>query len=114
ADISWGYKKLVQPDVFVVPLEEARKPEWTAVRHLLLAVEVLSPGSVRGDREVKRRLYQREGVPAYWIIDADARAAEVWTPDAREAHIEREVLAWHPAGASAPLILPLAELFEPI
>jgi Uma2 family endonuclease len=114
ADISWGVKKLVQPDVFVVPLEEARKEEWTAVRHLLLAAEVLSPGSVRGDRVVKRRLYQREGVPLYWIVDADARTVEVWTPDAAEARIERDVLAWHPEGASEPFLLSLEELFRPL
>ncbi|HEX5435793.1 MAG TPA: Uma2 family endonuclease, partial [Gemmatimonadaceae bacterium] len=66
ADLSWGPKKLVQPDVFVMPLDEARKEGWSAVRHLLLAIEVLSPGSGRGDRIVKRQLYQREGVPLYW------------------------------------------------
>jgi Uma2 family endonuclease len=114
ADISWGHKKLVQPDVFVVPLEEARKPEWTDVRHLLLAVEVLSPGSVRGDREVKRKLYQRERVPVYWMVDADAGAVEVWTPADQLARIERHVLTWHPAGASTPLVMQLAELFEPM
>jgi Uma2 family endonuclease len=114
ADISWGPKQLVQPDVFVMPLEDARKYEWTEVRTLLLAVEVLSPGSVRGDRLVKRGLYQREGVPLYWIIDADAHTAEVWTPHARDARLEREVLAWHPEGASEPFMLPLAELFQPL
>jgi Uma2 family endonuclease len=114
ADLSWGVKKLVQPDVFVVPLEEARKSEWTTVRHLLLAAEVLSPGSARADRIVKRRLYQREGVPLYWMVDADARTVEVWTPDARAARIEREVLAWHPVGASTPFTLPLAKLFRPV
>ena len=114
ADISWGLKKLVQPDVFVVPIDEARKSEWTAVRHLLLAVEVLSPGSAHADRVVKRRLYQREGVPLYWVIDADARTVEVWTSGAEEARVERDVLAWHPTGASEPFLLPLEELFRPL
>lgn len=111
ADISWSPKRLVQPDVFVVPLEEARKSEWTAVRHLLLAVEVLSPGSWRGDHVVKRRLYQSEGVPLYWIVDADARSVDVWTPSASEAHTERETLTWHPAGTSAPLTVSLEAIF---
>ena len=114
ADISWGPKKLVQPDLFVSPLEEARTPEWTDVRHLLLAIEVLSPASVRADRVVKRLLYQREGVPLYWIVDADAGAVEEWTPDAQEARIERGMLSWHPAGASTPFTLQLADLFRPI
>jgi Uma2 family endonuclease len=114
ADISWGVKKLVQPDVFVVPLEEARKDEWTEVRHLLLAVEVLSPGSARADRVVKRRLYQREGVPLYWMVDADAHTVDIWTPEATSSHTEHEMLVWHPADASAAFMLPLAELFQPI
>ena len=114
ADISWGPKKLVQPDVFVVPMAEARKPEWTAVRHLLLAIEVLSPGSRRADRVVKRLLYQREGVPLYWIVDADAHAVEVWTPEVRGARIEREMLVWLPAGAAAPFTIQLADLFRPV
>jgi Uma2 family endonuclease len=114
ADISWGVKKLVQPDVFVVPLDEARKPEWTDVRHLLLAVEVLSPGSTRADRIVKRRLYQRKGVPLYWMVDADAHTADIWTSRATLPRVEREMLIWRPAGALAPFTLALAELFQPI
>ncbi|HEX5479792.1 MAG TPA: Uma2 family endonuclease, partial [Dehalococcoidia bacterium] len=94
--------------------DEARKEGWSAVRHLLLAIEVLSPGSGRGDRIVKRQLYQREGVPLYWIIDIEAKAVEVWTPRARQARIEREMLTWHPAGASEPFTLPLAKLFRPV
>src|SRR6266487_2390651 len=60
ADISWGVDVLVQPDVFVVPLEEARLQEWSQIRHLLLAVEIVSPSSARADRFTKRRLYQEQ------------------------------------------------------
>jgi Uma2 family endonuclease len=63
---------------------------------------------------VKRRLYQRHGVPLYWIIDADAKRAEMWTPKSGKARIEHEMLVWHPEGASAPLTLQLEELFRPI
>ena len=38
----------------------------------MLAVEVLSPSSVRADRFTKRRLYQAQQVPLYWVVDADA------------------------------------------
>src|SRR3989441_2338636 len=58
ADISWGIDILVQPDLFVLPLEDARTGHWPAMRHLLLAVEVLNPSSTRADRFTKRRLYQ--------------------------------------------------------
>jgi Uma2 family endonuclease len=49
ADISWGPDVLVQPDVFVVPLDEARTLTWSRIRTLLLVAEVLSPSSARGD-----------------------------------------------------------------
>jgi Uma2 family endonuclease len=115
ADVSWGEPDvLTQPDIFVVPTEEAQGWEWQRIRHLLLAVEVLSPSSVRADRFTKRRLYQEQGTSLYWVVDADAHTVDIWTPDAREARVEREALAWHPAGASEPFTLPLASLFRPM
>jgi Uma2 family endonuclease len=114
ADISWGPDTLVQPDVFVVPLEEARARTWAAIRTLLLAIEILSPGSARADRFPKRRLYQEMDVPLYWLIDADEGVAEVWTPDARFPRVEREALTWHPEGAPIPFALSFGELMRPI
>src|SRR6185503_19182537 len=53
ADISWGQDVLVQPDLFVAPIEQARTLEWSAIRDLLLVVEVLSPSNLRQDRFIK-------------------------------------------------------------
>jgi Uma2 family endonuclease len=39
---------------------------------LLLAVEIISPGSKRMDLHVKRDEYADAGIPYYWIIDLDA------------------------------------------
>jgi len=114
ADISWTEDILVQPDVFVVDIEEARTLDWTRVRHLLLAVEVLSPSSARADRFTKRRLYQAVGVPAYWVVDPDARAVEVWAPSAMFPAVEQERVTWQPAGAREPFQIELSELFRPI
>ena len=114
ADISFGPDSLVQPDVFVVPVEQARTLEWSGITRLLLATEILSPSSLRADRFTKRRLYQEWGVECYWIIDADREQAEVWTPDATAPIIERATLRWHPDGATEPFTLPLDQLFRPI
>ena len=65
ADISWGPDSLVQPDVFAVPLEQAGTLDWRQVDNLLLAIEVLSPSSIRADHFTKRRLYQEVGVSLY-------------------------------------------------
>jgi Uma2 family endonuclease len=68
SDISWSDDTLVQPDVFVVPVHEARTWDWASMKTLLLAAEVLSPSSVRTDRFTKRRLYQEVGIPTYWVM----------------------------------------------
>ena len=114
ADISWGRDLLIQPDVFVVPQEEARGLDWKGIRTLLLAVEVLSPSSLRADRFTKRRLYQERGVEVCWLVDGDERQVEVWTPQAELPAVERRNLVWRPAGATHPLHLELRDLFRPI
>jgi Uma2 family endonuclease len=114
ADISWGADMLVQPDLFVVPLEQARTLDWARIHDLLLVVEVLSPSSARADRFTKRLEYQRERIPVYWIVDADRQCVEVWAPDASAPAFELERLTWHPAGAARPFVLSLAELFRPL
>lgn len=114
ADISWSPDTLVQPDVFVVHLPEARTLDWARMKELLLAVEVLSPSTARADRFTKRRLYQEVGVPAYWIVDPEGQCVEVWTPAATMPVVEREAVRWSPSGARRPLDVALAELFAPI
>jgi Uma2 family endonuclease len=114
ADISWGREDvLVQPDLFAVSLEEARTNDWAQFRTLLLAIEVLSPSTRRADRFAKRRLYQEFRVPVYWIVDIEARAVEVWTPDATFPTVERERLLWHPDGAPDALTIDLTDLLTP-
>ena len=36
-----------------------------------LVIEVGSPGTRRRDETIKRRLFERSGVPEYWIVDPD-------------------------------------------
>jgi hypothetical protein len=53
-------------------------------------------------------------VPTYWGVDPDARLVEVWTPEATFPAVETERVAWHPAGATEPLVVEAAELFPPV
>ena len=46
---------------------------------VLLAVEILSPGSRRTDRVIKRAEYAATGILHYWIVDLDGPSAEVLT-----------------------------------
>lgn len=60
----------VQPDAMVVRREDFRRDgPLPAGAVPLLVVEVLSPGNRSQDSLLKRDLYQRLGVPAYWIVD---------------------------------------------
>lgn len=113
ADLSWGRPDvLVQPDVFVVPREQARRAHrgesWRAVAHLMFATEIVSPDSARRDRFGKRVLYQRQRVDRYWVLDAERRVAEGWTPDTDAPQVERERIDWHPAGADEPFTFDFA------
>jgi len=115
ADIELEEESVVQPDVFVVPAACAGPPlEWTNVHTLLLAVEVLSPSNERQDRMIKRRFFQRVGVPEYWIVDIDARQIERWRPGDARAEVVRSRLEWHPAGARTTLTLDLVAFFQRI
>jgi Uma2 family endonuclease len=114
ADVSGAPDVLVQPDLFVVPIEEARTLDWARLRHLELVIEVLSPTTARADRFTKRRLYQEMGVPTYWIVDAEQRLVEVWTPDGSVPAVEHERAEWLPVGSTDPLVLSIPELFRPL
>ena len=63
-DVEFDPRNMVEPDLFVVPLVDGRRPlRWEDVRRLMLAIEILSPTMARADRIRKRALYQRERVP---------------------------------------------------
>ena len=114
ADISWAEDVLVQPDVFVVAMPEARTLDWARMKTLLLAIEVLSPSTRRYDRFTKRRAYQEFGVPWYWMVDLSGRAVEVWTPGATFPATEREQVVWQPQGAVEPLVIRLTDILPPV
>jgi Uma2 family endonuclease len=105
----------VEPDAFVVPLVGGRKPaSWDEVGRLLLVIEALSPSTARADRHVKRRLYQRERVPEYWIVDVDARLIERWRPADERPEIVAERLEWQPDSAIPALVIDLPEYFREV
>lgn len=113
ADIEPEAGALVQPDVFVGPLTEGRRPRsWADFEHLLLAVEIISPSTARADRTVKRQLFQRTRVPEYWIVDLDARLVERWRPDDERPEVLSDRLSWQPDPAVPALEIDLATFFE--
>ena len=112
ADVEFSRDTVVEPDVFVVPLVDGRRPQTTKeAGRPLLAIEVVSPNSARADRGRKRVLYQRQGVPEYWIVDLDARVIERWRPEDDRPEIVSERMGWAPEGAAEPMTIELAEFW---
>lgn len=75
-DVLLSDNDVVQPDVVFV--DDSRLDVITS-KHIrgapTLAVEILS--DPRHDRVRKRALYERAGIPWYWILDGDADRVEV-------------------------------------
>ena len=43
-----------------------------------LVVEILSPSTASRDRGLKLRLYERQGVREYWVVDPEENTVDVW------------------------------------
>jgi Uma2 family endonuclease len=111
---TWTHQRGVK-EVFVYGLVDGRPPAgWNSGAPLLLVVEVLSPGTARADRTIKRRRFQRARIPEYWIVDVDARVIERWRPDDDRPEVPAETIEWRAEGAAAPLIIDLPSLFARI
>ncbi len=113
-DVQFSTSTLVQPDLIVLPAmpDGRRAPEFTDVGRLVLAVEVLSPGTAWQDRGKKRALYQREEVPEYWIVDVDARLVERWRLGVDAAERCDGRMLWQPSAEHAALEISWPDYFR--
>jgi Uma2 family endonuclease len=80
-----------------------------------LAVEVLSPGTRRTDETLKRRLYERNGVGEYWVVDPEIETVKVYRLKGDAYERERELALEHGDALTSPLFpglaLPLRDVF---
>ena len=112
ADVTFSPRRVVEPDVFVVPTVQGRPPSrFEDVGQLVLAVEILSPLTARADHRVKRRVYQSEGIPEYWVVDAANRYIERWRPGEEIPETLTDSIAWQPVREADPLVIDLAAFF---
>jgi len=59
-----------KPDIVVVTAAAAdRNPKRFAVEDVILAVEIVSPGSERVDRVTKPMQYAKAGIAHYWLVE---------------------------------------------
>jgi Uma2 family endonuclease len=104
-----------EPDLFVLRADGGRRPalDDSPARPMLIC-ESLSPGSSRHDRITKRRAFQHNDVPAYWIIDGDAEALEVWRPGDERAELVDDRLVWQPSQTGPAFELDVREFFASV
>jgi Uma2 family endonuclease len=88
-DIIFNPTNVVEPDLVIIGAEKAHIVTARAIEGIPdIVVEILSPGTAERDRYWKRQLYERFGVPEYWIVSPDPAFIEAFalTP---QGYIER-------------------------
>jgi Uma2 family endonuclease len=114
-EIEFSPTRAVQPDLFVVRLVNGKMPpDADLPRTVLLVVEGLSPTTARYDRRKKRPMFQKEGVPEFWIVDIDARVIERWRPADDRPEVVTETLVWKPFGEHPPLVIDVNSYFAEV
>ncbi len=82
----------VQPDIVFISKDRRElltKPGVSGPPDLV--IEIVSPSTAKRDRSIKKKLYKRQGVPQYWIVDPETDAVEVWDFAAGEEEPSRHV-----------------------
>lgn len=77
-DVVLDESNVLQPDLIFVRKERLSIITAANVSGAPdIAIEVLSPGTARFDRETKLQLYARAGVPELWYVEPEAEMIEV-------------------------------------
>jgi len=78
-DVLFSNEDVVEPDLVLVLAEHAdRITDKNIQGPPDLAVEILSEGTRKTDEVAKKKLYERSGVPEYWIVDPDLETVKVY------------------------------------
>jgi Uma2 family endonuclease len=87
----------LEPDVVVMQVEDVEEDCLT--RPPLLVAEVLSPDSVLRDLNLKKAVYERFGIPSYWVVDPDLERPGLRAFELNDDGVYAEVA--HVTGAEA-------------
>jgi Uma2 family endonuclease len=98
-------RRMFIPDVLVATFEAARRRSGSfTAAEVVLAVEIVSPGSQSMDRVLKPALYAKAGIPHFWLIETDDditvhtykldRTAEVYEPSGSFTDVIRADEPW--------------------
>jgi Uma2 family endonuclease len=78
-DVELSLHDIVQPDLLVVLQKNLRIVSTKRIRGVPdLIIEILSDSNPDYDRVLKLEMYQRVGVPEYWIVDPEEEFVEAY------------------------------------
>jgi Uma2 family endonuclease len=103
-DVLFSDFDVVEPDLLYVSRE--REERQGTERYLAgapdLVIEVLSPSTRRVDEGAKFRLYERYGVPEYWVIDPITETVRVFRLENGQLQLRDEIARGE--GTSVPAL----------
>lgn len=103
-DIVFSRTSIVQPDLIYVSRE---RQSVITEKHIAgapdLVVEIISQSTSAADRVTKAQVYARYGVPYYWVVDPEKKAAEEFR---LERGIYMLVRSWEDEEVFSPEIFP--------
>ncbi len=71
-DVQLSQRDIIQPDLVVIQADRQKIMTPTKIKGIPnLLVEIVSPSNTDYDKTKKRELYERSGVPEYWIVLPD-------------------------------------------
>ena len=77
-DVVFGESDVVQPDIVFVGRENRGIVKEWIMGVPDMVMEVVSPGTLTKDTEIKKTLYERYGVREFWVVFPEERAVQVW------------------------------------
>jgi Uma2 family endonuclease len=94
---------VVQPDVLVVDAADLDGSFLTRTPHLV--IEVSSPSTAMADRTIKWALYERAGVPSYWLFEPEVPRLMVLERDGAHLVERMTLIGDEPAELTLPFPL---------
>ncbi len=116
-DVVLSVMDVVQPDLLFVSAERASIVMDDNIQGAPdIVIEILSDTTRRTDEIIKRKLYERYGVPEYWIVDPELETIKVYRL-ANQAYVRSVELSKEANDSlTTPLLpdfrLPLTQSFE--
>lgn len=81
-DVVLDEENAPQPDLMYVSNENntvLNEEELVIVGTPDLVIEILSPGTAKRDKTLKKDIYEQFGVKEYWLVDTGNKTVEVYT-----------------------------------